>query len=100
MARGSSAWHNVLMTELKKLPKSAKPRERGQAFKRASRIYHGKKLMSNPGSANKGLITLGIVAVAAFVGLKLLSGAKTPAPTTNGGGCKSCAASAGSCGIG
>ncbi len=94
MARGSSAWHSIVTAELKKVGKGAKPKERGEAMKRASRIYHGKKLMSNPGPAKGNIIKMGLIAAAAFVGLKVLGNAQASAAPATGGGCSKCSAGA------
>ncbi len=66
-----ASWRDVFTTEQRKLPRGATPKERGQATIRASRIYHGRQLQSNPDG--KQLAKAGLIAAAAYLAYTMLN---------------------------
>lgn len=60
-----ATWKQIFAAEQRKLPKGATPKERGEATKRAARIYHGQGIKTNPDSQNWLLI--GAVVVGGYL---------------------------------
>ena len=70
-------WQEIFAREQRKLPRGASRYERGQAAKRASRIYRGgqlkKEVQSNP-MQRDDLLKWGVVAVVAYFGYQWIKG--------------------------
>ena len=60
------SWKSISTAELRKLDRNASPRERGDALKRASAIYRGAPVRTNP-SGGGGIVKLGLLAGAEFL---------------------------------
>lgn len=71
----AGSWTAIKHKHLSRLPKNARPSERGQALKDASREYRGLSVLSNP-SGNQ-VVKWGLILGALYVGLKYLQGKQT-----------------------
>lgn len=75
-----SAWHAISTAELRKVGRHASTRERGNALKRASAIYRGATVRSNPSGGS--MLKLGLIGAAAYLGYKTFIKKGTTTPTT------------------
>ncbi len=66
-----ASWREVFTAEQRKLPTGASPKERGEATRRASRIYRGHQLRSNPDG--KQLAKAGLIAAAVYLAYTMLN---------------------------
>lgn len=84
-------WREIFSAEQRKLPRNATPDQRAEATRRASRIYRGleaaparaRRTRRNPSGG--GLVKLGLLGGAAYLGLKLLGKSAAPNPPATPG---------------
>ena len=76
-----SRWREILIAEQRKLPRGATFKQRGEATKRASRIYRGQELRQNP--EGKQLVKYGLIAAGVYaLYVTLRPQVAAPVPTT------------------